>query len=296
LLASIANFSEGRRGAVIDALCAAIEGVGGVRLLDRHSDADHNRSVLTLAGPAAALAEAAFQAAAVAVDRIDLNQHAGIHPRMGAVDVIPFVPLGAASVEDAAATARRLGSRLGAELALPVYLYGGAAAPGRPADLRSIRGDGFEDLMAHGTLLPPPDFGPEQLHPTAGAVAVGARGPLLAFNVVLDTDQVEVAQRIARRLRESSGGLPGVQALGLALEAAGKAQVSMNLLDYRRTGLDTVMARLKEAAAAEGVALVSAELVGLAPAEALAGLEDERLPGIPGPDRGIEARLRASGL
>ncbi|MGB2938754.1 MAG: glutamate formimidoyltransferase [Candidatus Dormiibacterota bacterium] len=296
MLECVPNFSEGRRPEVVDELAAMVEAVAGVRLLDRHSDVDHNRSVLTFAGPPEAVAEAAFRTAEVAVKRTDLGQHRGAHPRMGAVDVIPMVPLGRASLEDAAEAARVVAQRIGEELEVPVWLYGAAAAPGRPAELRAIRGDGFEALLALGDKLPAPDFGPRSLHPAAGGTAVGARLPLVAFNVVLDTDRVDVAKRLAQAVRASSGGLPGVQALGLMLPARGRAQVTMNLLDHRRTRISAVLERLRQAAAAEGVGLSEAELVGLAPAEALLGLEDDDLPGLPTAADSIEARLAESGL
>jgi glutamate formiminotransferase len=270
--------------------------VAGAHLLDRHSDVDHNRGVLTLAGSPGAVGEAAFRAAAVAVARIDLTRHLGLHPRMGAVDVIPFVPLAGATMADAITAAHALAARIGAELEVPAWLYGEAATPGQPVELRAIRGDGFEALRGDGAALGAPDFGPPRLHPTAGGVAVGARPALIAFNVTLASDRVEVASRLARRVRESSGGLPAVQALGLLLPSQGVAQVTMNLLDHRRSGIAKVLDRLRTAAAEEGVALGRAELVGLAPAEALAGLEAVDLPGLPTAADSIEARLQAAGL
>lgn len=299
MLEAVPNFSDSRPE-VVDALCDAVTATGA-QLLDRHSDPDHNRSVLTLAGPAETVAEAAFGAATVAVERIDLTEHRGAHPRMGAVDVIPFVPLdwidnragddAGGGLSEAAEIARQVGARIGAELGVPVYLYGAAAAPGSAADLRTIRGDGFEALLAIGEGLPPPDFGPSRLHPTAGAVAVGARMPLVAFNVILSNSRLAVARRIAARIRESSGGLPEVQAIGIWLDEREAAQVSMNLLDYRETGIAKVLGHLRTAADEEGVELKSAELVGLAPAEALTGLADDPLPGMPGMGQSIEARL-----
>ena len=214
---------------------------------------------------------------------------------MGAVDVVPLVPLRNTTLAAAADGAREVGARIGADLGVPVWLYGAAAATGR-GSLRSIRGDGFEALLAQGARLPRPDFGPARLHATAGGVAVGARHPLIALNVLLDTDRLEVARRLARRVRESSGGLPAVQALGLRLETRNAAQVSMNLLDHRRTGIAAVLTQLRLAATEERIELSQAELVGLAPADALAGLEGDPLPGLPGPMQTIEARLAAAGL
>lgn len=281
---------------MVDALADAVVATPGTHLLDRHSDVDHNRSVLTFAGDPEAVSAAAFAAAAVAVERIDLTRHDGVHPRMGAVDVVPFVPFGQTAMEVAVDVARRAGARLGAELQVPVYLYGAAAAPGRPPELRAYRRDGFEDLLALGDRVQPPDFGPGRLHPTAGAVVVGARPPLVAFNVLLASADLDVAMRLARRLRESSGGMPGVQALGLWLEARDATQVSTNLLDLTTTPIAAVLAALRAGALEEGVELTSAELVGLVPAAALAGLEGDPLPGLPGPGDTVESRLSAAGL
>ncbi|HEV3230732.1 MAG TPA: glutamate formimidoyltransferase [Candidatus Dormibacteraeota bacterium] len=287
----VPNVSEGRRPEVVAALVGAVQ-VPGVRLLDRHGDADHNRTVLTLAGPPAPLAEAAFRLAEAAVQNIDLTRHRGAHPRMGAIDVIPFVPLGGAMPE-CVELARGLARRLGGELGLPAYLYGAAAEPGRPAGLAQIRDGGFERLLALGDALPAPDFGPARLHPTAGAVAVGARPPLIAFNVVLEGVDLAGAARIARALRASGGGLAAVQAIALPLASRGAVQVSMNLLDHGVTSLAEVVARLRTLTAGEGGDVVEAELVGLIPAAALRGLDDDPLPGLPGRERTIEARLGA---
>jgi glutamate formiminotransferase len=281
---------------VVDALAGAVLATPGAHLLDRHSDADHNRTVLTFAGDPQAVSAAVFAAARVAVERIDLTQHQGVHPRMGAVDVVPFVPMRSTALPDAAEVARGLGQRVAAELQVPVYLYGAATGLGRSPELRAYRGDGFESLLALGDRLPAPDFGPHRLHPTAGAVAVGARPPLVAFNVMLASGDLDVARRLARQLRESSGGMPGVQALGLWLEAHRAAQVSMNLLDPAHTTLAAVLAALRAGAHALSVELASAELVGLVPVAALAGLEGDPLPGLPGPGDTIESRLAAAGL
>lgn len=285
----VPNYSEGRRPEVLQALAEAAI-VPGALLLDRHVDPDHNRSVLTLAGELGALGAAAYATAEVAVSMIDLRQHVGVHPRMGAVDVIPFVPLGDTPMADAIDAARDLGSRIGKELKVPVYLYGDAARAGRPRSLATIRQGGFEALNALGAELAKPDFGPRKLHPSAGAVAVGARRPLIAYNVVV-TGPVAAAQKIARGLRESAGGLPGVQALGLWLPGRAAAQVSMNLLDYETTGLAAVLKRAREVAAEAGVKLQAGELVGLLPAAARTGLSRESLPGLPRPEDTIEAHL-----
>jgi glutamate formiminotransferase len=264
----------------------------GVRLLDVHSDPDHNRSVLTFAGEPGSLVEAAYNLSLVAVREIDLTRHQGVHPRMGAIDVIPFVYLDESRRSDCVSAAVTLGRRIGEDLDIPVYLYGDAARPGRPVTLIEIRGRGFEALRARGDGLIPPDFGPQRLHPTGGAVAVGARPPLLAFNVMLRTADVAAARRVARRVRASTGGLPRLQAIGLQLQSRGVAQVSMNLLDYELTGLAAVMAAVRAAAEAEGVSVGAAELVGLMPREALNGTEADGTPGMPTEASTVEHRLR----
>ena len=295
LVECVPNFSEGRDQAIISHLRAAVAAVDGtVKLLDSHSDPDHNRTVLTFAGPLPQVCLAAMRVAREAVARIDIGKHVGVHPRMGAVDVVPLVPLRDVSLESCAEGAREVARYIGEELGVPAFLYGAAAAPDRPRQLNQIRGRGHETIKTMGTALRSPDFGPSAPHHSAGAVAVGARLPLVAFNVMLDSYEVAVAERIAKGLRESSGGLRQVQALAFALPSRGQAQVSMNLLDYRVTGVATVLARLRELAAVEGVAPAACELVGLLPEAALAGLEAETLPGSPGPDDTIEARLRGS--
>jgi glutamate formiminotransferase len=232
----------------------------------------------------------------VAVRLIDLHHHTGVHPRMGAADVVPFVPLRGATLGDAAALARALAGRVGEELAVPAYLYGAAAAAGRPTELRAIRGRGWEAMVAAGDAVAPPDAGPRLPHATAGATAVGARLPLVAFNVLLNSDSLETARRLARQVRASSGGLPAVQAMGVVLASAGAAQVSMNLLDHATTNPARVLRELRRLAEVEGVEVVRAELVGLLPAAALAGIEDDGLAGLPGAGDTIEARLAAAGL
>lgn len=291
----VPNVSEGRRLDVIDRLVGSVRAVTRVCLLDVHSDPDHNRSVLTMAGPPSPIQEAALTLAAAAVELIDMREHRGVHPRIGAIDVIPFVPLSATGMPGCVELARDTGRRLADELNLPVILYG-AAAPQRRA-LATIRRGGFEIARSIGHFMVAPDFGPSRPHPTAGGVAVGARPPLLAFNLLLETDDAGVARRVARGLRQSSGGLPGVQAMGLALGTRGQAQVSTNLLDYRLTSLAEVIRATRRLAAEAGVEVASAELVGLAPRDALGGLEPEALggalPGLPGEAQTIEARLEA---
>jgi glutamate formiminotransferase len=270
LIECVPNFSEGRRREVIDALARAVRDVGGTRLLDVSADPDHNRVVLTVIGSAKAVSEAARRSAEVAVARIDLRAHKGVHPRIGAVDVIPFVPLYGASLAECAALARRLGHELASDLGLPVYLYAAAARDPHHTTLVEIRRGGFEGLRE--TIARPdrrPDLGPAHVHPTAGAVAVGARDVLIAFNVNLRSADVRVARMIARAVRESSGGLPAVQAMGVPLPSRGLVQVSMNLLDYRTTPLQAVFDRVAAEAAHRGVQVEDSELIGCAPREAL---------------------------
>jgi len=264
----VPNFSEGRRAEVIDALREAIAGVPGVWILDTHTDADHNRSVITFAGPASAVEEAAFAAIRLAAERIDLEQHRGQHPRIGATDVVPFVPLAGARLEDCVALARRLGQRVGDELGIPVYLYEAAATRPDRRNLEDIRRGEYEGLRMAIETDPgrAPDFGPPRLGP-AGATVIGARPPLIAFNVYLTTPDVEIARNVARAVRHSSGGLRFVKALGL--EVDGRAQVSMNLTDYTQTPLARVVELVRREAARHGVGIERSELVGLIPQQAM---------------------------
>ncbi len=296
LVECVPNLSEGRAPEVIAALRAAAAAIEGVKLLDSHSDPDHNRTVLTFAGPPAQVTLAAMRLAREAVRRIDMRRHHGVHPRMGAVDVMPFVPLRDISLESCAAIAVEVGRYIGKELEVPVFLYGAAASPGHPRSLRDIRGNGHLSIDALAAGFRAPDFGPDSPHPTAGATAVGARGPLVAVNVNLDTDDIAIADRIARTVRASSGGPPQVQALAFPLAAQGRAQVSMNLLDYRVTSLAAVLSLVRRLCAEEGIEPGHVELVGLLPAAALEGLEGDEMSGVPGPADTIEARLEGPGL
>jgi glutamate formiminotransferase len=275
LVECVPNFSEGRRAAVVDALAAAVEEVPGAHLLDRTSDADHNRSVLTFAGEVEPVVTAMEAAVAVALERIDMNRHEGQHPRIGAVDVVPFVPLGETTMEEAVAIARRFGRRIAVRFELPVYLYARAATRGDREVLADIRRPQFEGLREQiDQRGQEPDYGPARVHPTAGAVAIGARPFLIAYNINLESSDVELAKRIARRIRERSGGLPRVQALGLWLEELGCAQVSMNLLDFAVTPMWRVWEEVDRLARAEGVGLRESELIGLAPQAALLDVAD----------------------
>lgn len=272
----VPNFSEGRNHDTVDALAAAVREVSGVRLVNISADPDHHRSVLTFLGEPDAVAEAAFRCARVAVERIDLRSHQGVHPRIGAVDVMPFIPLRNVQMSECVQIARETGHRIARELHVPVYFYENAALPGKPVDLPTIRRGGFEKWAGRPlTGSRAPDTGPSFLHPTAGAAVVGARGPLIAFNINLDTDRVEVAQHIAstiRRERSHIAQLTGVRALGLFLASRGIAQVSLNLTKPERSPLWWVVEYVSKLAAEQGVQILETELIGVAPASAIAGV------------------------
>ena len=266
----VPNFSEGQRPDVMNAIQSAAEAVVGAHVLDRHADAVHNRMVLTIAGTPGPVAEAVFRATARAAALIDMDTHRGVHPRIGATDVIPFVPLGATRMQVCVELAERVGRRIAAELDLPVYLYGEAAHAPERRRLPDLRRGEYERLKAELGTDPglAPDFGPARVGP-AGATAVGARRPLVAYNVTLATPDLGVANAIARIIRESSGGLPAVQARGFRTADPNAVQVSMNRLDTRRTPMWRVFERIRAEAAQRGVSVLESELVGLAPAEAL---------------------------
>jgi glutamate formiminotransferase len=265
-LESVPNFSEGRDRATIAAIGEALS--GGVRLLDVHSDPDHNRSVLTLVGRDEPLLEALLAGIGVARERIDLRRHEGAHPRIGAADVVPLVPLRPEDMERARAAALELARRVGEELELPVFLYG-ELAPGRgPAFFRRGGTDELARRLAVGELEPA--FGPGELDPSAGGVIVGARRPLIAFNVDLRGATLEDARAIAAAVRERDGGFPGVRALGLELPGSGRVQVSMNVEDWEAAALHEILARIEAEAASRGAEVAGSELVGLMPAGAAA--------------------------
>ena len=272
---SVPNFSEGRRLEVVDRLAAAVTATAGAHLLDRTSDASHNRSVLTIAGEAEPVLVALERSVEVAIREIDLHEHRGEHPRIGAVDVIPFVPLGETTMADCVRLARELGARLADRFALPVYLYAEAATRPERVRLADIRRGEYEGLRSE-IALPQrrPDFGPARTHPTAGAVAVGARPFLIAWNVNLASADLDLARSIARRVRESSGGLPKVQAKGFFIDDLGCAQVSMNLLDVETTPFWRVWDVVSELAGAAGVEAAESELIGLAPEAAFLAVAD----------------------
>lgn len=268
LIECVPNFSEARRAEVVDAIQEAIASVPGIKVLDRHSDIDHNRSVITFVGPPEAVEEAAFRGISCAANLIDLEKHHGEHPRIGAADVVPFVPISGVSMQDCVEVARRLGRRVGEELGIPVYLYEAAAARPDRQNLENIRRGQYEGLKEEIVSNPEryPDFGPAKLGP-AGATVIGARPFLIAFNVYLTTNEVSIAEKIARAVRHSSGGLRYVKALGL--EVDGRAQVSMNLTDFHKTPLARVVELIRREASRYGVAIHHSELVGLIPEEAL---------------------------
>lgn len=270
LMECIPNISEGRRTDVIEACLDAVRSVPNVTLLDYSSDTSHNRTVITFLGEPQAVVEAAFRLSREAVARIDLNTHSGEHPRMGAVDVIPFVPVKGITTEECVSHSLVLAARLSEELELPVFLYENSASAPHRKNLAAIRKGQFEG-MAEKVQKDRwhPDFGGNRIHPTAGVVAVGARPPLVAYNVNLNTSDITIADRIAKIVRESSGGLKAVKAIGVMLEDRNLAQVSMNLCDYKQTPLYRVTELIRVEAARYGVAILGTEIIGLAPMDAL---------------------------
>ena len=271
IIECVPNFSEGRDRAKVDAIVAAARAAGAVKVLDLELDASHHRSVFTFAGTIAEVEKAAFAAVAAARERIDLNVHQGEHPRMGATDVLPFVPVRGTTMEACVALARRVGRRIGEELAIPVFFYEEAATRPERRNLADVRAGEFEGLREAIGRDPAraPDFGPPRIHPTAGATAVGARFFLVAYNVNLESDDVKLAKSIAKQIRERDGGLKCVKALGFFLEERRLAQVSMNLTNYQVTSIEKVYGEIERLARAAGVAIKESELVGLAPRAAL---------------------------
>jgi glutamate formiminotransferase len=271
LIECVPNFSEGRDLARIEVLVAAMGGVSGAWVLDRHSDQDHNRTVITLAGKPEAVAEAALRGVGAAAGLIDLNQHRGAHPRMGATDVLPFVPVEGVTMEDCAALAHQTGRRIWERYQIPVYFYEAAALRPERAALEQIRKGQFEDLRRKAPLDPgrAPDIGGPKLHATAGAVAVGARNFLIAYNINLNTPDAAIAGRIARSIRASSDGLPALKALGIALPSRGISQVSMNLTDFEQTSLQQVYDAVRQEALRHGCSITGSEIAGLVPRKAL---------------------------
>lgn len=285
LIECVPNFSEGRDREKVEQIAATFETEKGVRLLDLHMDPDHNRSVMTVVGEPEKVAEAVLRSVGQAAALIDLNRHYGEHPRIGAADVVPFVPVKGLTLEDCVPLARRVGEEIYRRFRIPVYFYAAAALRTERRDLANIRRGGFEKLRIEVLVDPArcPDVGEPRLHPTAGATAVGARTYLIAFNVNLNCSERKVAQQIARAIRFSGGGLPGVKAVGLLLRSRifqgqpGQAQVSMNLTDIEKTSLAQVFQAVLEEAARLGTSVADTELVGLIPQKALAGASPESL-------------------
>lgn len=276
ILECIPNVSEGRDPRLVERFAGAIRSVPGVPLADIHTDPDHHRSVFTFLGAPPQVEAAALALADTVLAHLDMREHRGVHPRIGALDVLPFVPLRGITMDEAVTLARRVGRTLGERFDLPVYFYGEAAQRPERKRLSEIRRGGYEGLAQK--LADPawcPDAGPARFNSRSGAVTVGARGILIAFNVWLNTNNLEVARTIARVIRESSGGAPGVRAMGVPLARQGIAQVSLNLLDYRRASIPRVFDLVRSEAARQGVEVMRSELVGLAPREAFEGRSPE---------------------
>jgi glutamate formiminotransferase len=274
LIECVPNFSEGRRAEIVEEIVHAVGQIDGVTVLDHSRDETHNRSVVTFAGNAEPVVRAATAAVGRALELIDMEQHSGAHPRIGAVDVIPFVPLGTTRIEECVDLARRFGEQIAQRFELPVYLYGEAALRPERRRLANVRRGQYEGLREAISSDPAraPDYGPARLHPKGGAVAVGARKPLIAFNINLRTDDLPTAIKIANTIRESSGGMPAVQAMGVLLENPGSspmAQVSTNLVDWERTGIAAVVNEVRRLARDAGTDIDHCELIGLAPTGAL---------------------------
>jgi glutamate formiminotransferase len=267
----VPNFSEGRNQATVHALINAVASVTGVHLLDHTMDPDHHRCVLTIAGEPEAVVEAAFRAIHVATDLIDLQNHTGAHPRVGATDVVPFIPIRGTTMQDCVQLAKRLGQRVGQELDIPVFLYERAALHPDHAPLEAVRRGGLEGLAFRMESDPDwtPDFGPSHLHKSAGAVVIGARPPLIAFNVNLHSTNLELARSIAKTIRQSNGGISHLKAIGVELASRRMVQVAMNLIDYEVTPLHVVFGAVQTQAALHGVTVAGSEIVGLVPQAAL---------------------------
>jgi len=270
IIECIPNVSEGRRADVIEAIAAAIRAVPGVRLLDHSSDPSHNRSVFTMAGDAAAIKAAVLAMYERAVAAIDLRTHTGEHPRLGAVDVVPFVPIEGVTMDACVALARDVAQEVASRFSLPVYLYEEASANPARKNLEDIRRGEFEGLAAKMASAGwSPDFGPAAPHPSAGASVIGARLALIAYNINLNTDRLDVAKKIAAAIRHSSGGFRYVKAAGFALDDRGIVQVSMNLTNYEKTPMFRVFEAVKREAERYGVSILESEIVGLVPSAAL---------------------------
>lgn len=278
IIESVPNISEGRRGDVVEGIVSALRAVSGVRVLDCSSDPSHNRSVITIAGDAAPLKQAILELYEHALRAIDLRSHSGEHPRLGAVDVVPFVPIEGVTMEACVALAKETASAIAERFGVPIFLYEEAAADPARRNLEDIRRGEFEGLAdkmkTPGWL---PDYGPPQPHPTAGASVVGARMPLIAYNINLATDRLDVAKKIAAAIRQSSGGFRYVKAMGIRLEDRGIVQVSMNLTNHVKTPIHRVFDVVRREAARYGVAVLESEIVGLVPSAALVATAEHYL-------------------
>ncbi len=273
IIECVPNFSEGRRPEVIAEIINSITTVDGVRLLDQEADPDHNRAVITFIGEPDQVKQAAFNAVRKASELIDMEQHKGEHPRMGATDVVPFIPISGTTMEDCARLAQELGKEIGDKLEIPIFLYGEAASSEFPerinlAVVRKGQYEGLKDVIETDPSRKP-DFGPAKMHPKAGATAVGARMPLIAYNVNLNTTDLELAKTIARSIREKDGGFPFVKAMGFDIQDKGIVQVSMNLTNYLETPIFTVFNEIKKHCDSHNVEIIESELIGLSPMDAL---------------------------
>lgn len=266
----VPNISEGRNREIVEAVVDSIRGIADVKLLDWSSDTDHNRSVITFVGTPEGVEKAAFALCSKAAQLIDMTVHSGEHPRMGATDVVPFIPIQGVTMEQAVQLANRVGKRIGEELGIPVYLYENAAKTPERRNLADVRRGQYEGLQAKLARADgQPDYGPAVFNAKSGATAVGARMPLVAFNVNLGTDNLEIANKIARNVRHASGGLKAVKAMGVNLEARGIVQVSMNMVNYKETPLYRVFELIRAEARRYGVSIIGSEIIGLVPLEAM---------------------------
>lgn len=275
----VPNFSEGRRKEVVEKIVYSIRSVPGIKVLDVEMDPDHNRSVVTFTGGKEHIQEAAFRGARAAVELIDLTKHKGQHPRMGAIDVLPFVPLSGVSMDDCVEIANRVGQKIAKALKVPVFMYEGAARRPDRKNLENVRKGEFEGLRE--AILTDesryPDYGPRMVHPTAGAVAVGVRMPLIAFNINLKSRDLKAAKDIAKKIRASNGGLPHVKALGFDLAHKEMVQVSMNLTDYTVTPLSMVFEAVRKEAEARGIEIAESEVIGLMPLDVICDVAAKHL-------------------
>jgi len=295
IIECVPNFSEGKRQKVIQAIFAPAKGKKGVTLLDIESDPDHNRCLGTLVGEPGAVFQAVWEMIKVATRLIDMEKHRGEHPRIGATDVVPFIPVANVTMEECVGLARRLGKRVGEELKIPVYLYEAAATRPDRVNLADVRKGEYEGLKKEIEINPDrrPDFGPPKMHPTAGAMVVGARKFLIAFNVNLDTADVQIAKDIAKLVREKDGGFPAVKALGFEIRKKGYVQVSMNLCDFEKTNMDVVFRRIKQEAEKRGVEVLGSEIYGMIPQAALKGIDLKELQLLDfKPEQILENRLK----